>query len=64
MNSSRAFPVFAGGDSFLEGLSTRQYYAAAALQGIASKNPHWNPEQIAELAFAIADAMVEAEDKR
>ena len=52
-----------------KGLSLRDYFAAAALQGLlacpsdATPNETW-PTFLSELAYQYADAMLEARDNR
>jgi hypothetical protein len=44
------------------GMSLRDYFAAKAMQGIISIPDHWyqnGTESIAEMAYAMADAMLE-----
>jgi len=44
-----------------DGLSRRDYFAAAAVAGVINVTMFpWDPEVIAGRAFAIADAMLEA----
>lgn len=65
-NSYPAFPFVAdygdGGKEFHFGLSTRQWYAAMAMQGLIS-NPSVvqqfrDEKSIAETSFRVADAMI------
>ena len=42
-----------------EGITVRDYFAAAALSAVASKDPATiNYAQVAEIAYEIADAML------
>ena len=60
-----AFPVLDGPDTVYDpGMTLRQWYAGQALsmgEGVWSGNN--NPQGIAEKCFAIADAMLEYEEK-
>lgn len=48
----------------LPGLTLRDYFAAAALQGfISNPNVDWGFDDAAKAAYAQADAMIEARDK-
>ena len=49
----------------LAGLSLRDYFAAAAFQGIAASDAenNFNIDQLAKLAYESADAMLEARKK-
>ena len=40
------------------GISTRDYFACAAMQGMASVAVVFSPEFIADQAYAMADAMI------
>lgn len=58
----RAFPTLTDNMAH-QGMSLRDYFAAQAMQGfMANKaNPfHYQPEQDANWAYTIADAMMEA----
>lgn len=61
-----AFPVPVGPDNALsdcEGMSLRDYFAAAALQGIAVRYPHTGTAvMIADAAYILADAMLAQRD--
>jgi len=44
-----------------DGMSLRDYFAAAALQGLlADPSNGWEAEEYAEASYAMADAMLEA----
>lgn len=59
-----AFPCFAHPDSRdgqgMSGMTLRQYYAARAMQGLMTEDIDF--AKIARIAFAQADAMIEAEN--
>ena len=49
------------------GMSLRDYFAAAAMQGITSgrgSNEYWPYSSIAELAYKMADAMITERDEK
>lgn len=57
----------AGQSWMQEGMTLRDYFAAAALQGIIAGKEHFHPRQgqaykenLAELAYIYADAMLKA----
>lgn len=57
----RAFPCVVSelSTEIEEGMTLRDYFAAAALSAVASKDPSQiNYAQVAEIAFGIADAML------
>lgn len=47
----------------IEGLSKREYFAAAAMQGIISKPHEMDPDAVAECAVGYADALTAALNK-
>jgi hypothetical protein len=51
-----AFPGHPDGNN---GMSLRDYFAAAALQGLLERDSGWAPETVAEVSYAFADAMLE-----
>ena len=56
-----AFPSTITDDSLhVGGMSLRDYFAAKAMQGLLSKDlkPDVENEELAEVAYAIADAMI------
>lgn len=67
-NGGPAFPLpcttsCAEGDSIGHGMSLRDYFAGQALiaaAGWAVSEKHWDPAAIAEDAYAVADALLEA----
>lgn len=46
-----------------EGMTLRDYFAAAALQGICAKDPVWTKSKIAQEAYDLADAMLTAREE-
>lgn len=60
-----AFPITSG-DLFASGMTLRDYFAAAALQGmLADKSKGYPHNEYASDAYAFADAMLEERiDKR
>jgi len=65
-----AFPVPAGGNAEQGnfhmqeyGVSVRDYFACAAMQGMASVAVVFSPEFIANQAYAMADAMLLERDE-
>jgi hypothetical protein len=58
-DGGRAFPVVTDNEDMVasDGLSIRDYFAAAALTAIAHDN---HPEEAAQLAYRYADAMLRA----
>ena len=63
LNGGPAFPTLAVvGDTALSegGLTVRDYFAAAAMQGICASGPMIADDVIAQEAYAIADAMLDA----
>lgn len=68
-----AFPIpgevfYLGGDRFKEqafsGMTLRDYFAAMAMQGILSDHNYDHPaKKLAELAYKVADAMLEEREK-
>jgi hypothetical protein len=61
MNTNKlipAFPTWIQDDSMAQGMSLRDYFAAAALTGFAVQGGELS--QMAEDAYVVADAMMEA----
>ena len=56
-----AFPTWSAKD-VMQGMSLRDYFAAAALQGILATNPDFTARTIVNAAFSYADLMMEARD--
>ena len=52
-----AFPTWSAKD-VVQGMSLRDYFAAAALQGILSTKPTLNPSEIVTAAYEYADMMM------
>jgi len=52
-----AFPTWSAKD-VVQGMSLRDYFAAAALQGILATNPDYFPSQIVDAAYEYADMMM------
>jgi len=65
-NSICAFPVPAGG-AFRDGMSLRDYFAAASMPVIGYRmemlNANWTAQRIALVAYQIADAMLSAREQ-
>jgi hypothetical protein len=63
MKDIPAFPAPAGVAHITEqGMTLRDYFAAAALQGICASGPthEWTNSRLAAEAYDLADAMLEA----
>lgn len=67
----QAFPVAGSDHNYAwEGMTLRDYFAAKALQGWLASYPAdavhpvaaWNTAQVAQMAYIMADAMLEARD--
>ncbi|MGB4898932.1 MAG: hypothetical protein WBP57_10985 [Ignavibacteria bacterium] len=56
----RAFPMQYADDSYQQGMSLRDYFAAKAMQGFCVAFPGWSDAEIARAAYKQADAMLEA----
>lgn len=52
-----AFPTWSAKD-VVQGMSLRDYFAAAALQGILATNPPLFPKDIVTAAYEYADMMM------
>lgn len=57
--SEKAFPVYAGHGSWLDGMDLRDYFAAKAVPLFNWKNP----EDCARKCYVIADALMDAKDE-
>jgi hypothetical protein len=53
-------PAFPTGTAF-QGMTLRDYFAAKAMQGLTANST--NPKEIAQAAYIVADAMLEARKK-
>ncbi len=67
MNNPPAFPVsFKWGDELqpYNGMTLRDYFAAAAMQGICASGPslEWSSDRLAAEAYDLADAMLKARE--
>lgn len=52
-------------NAYSDGITLRDYFAAKAMAGIMAIPDHWyqnNPEDIAEAAYIVADAMMDARE--
>lgn len=56
-----AFPTWITDDSMAQGMSLRDYFAAAALAGFSVRGG--SLQQMAEYAYIVADAMLEERNK-
>ena len=61
-NGGPAFPVGSGDMRDPVGMSLRDYFAAAAMQGICASGPMITDDVIALEAYSIADAMIKARE--
>ena len=52
-----AFPTWSAKD-VVQGMTLRDFFAAAALQGILATNPDRFPSQIVDAAYEYADMMM------
>ena len=58
-----AFPLATDGGHFCEGISTRDYFAAKAMQGmLACEMLRATEQEFSERAYTIADAMIRARE--
>lgn len=46
----------------MNGVTLRDYFAAKAMQGMLTGSDDWRESRIAELAYQMADAMMEARE--
>jgi hypothetical protein len=54
-----AFPTWSAKD-VVQGMTLRDFFATAALQGLLTANPPLSPTAIVNIAYKYADAMMEA----
>jgi len=52
-----AFPTWSTKD-VVQGMTLRDFFATAALQGILSTNPSYFPSEIVDVAYDYADLMM------
>ncbi len=57
---SNGGPAFPTGTAF-QGMTLRDYFAAKAMQGLTTNST--NPKEIAQAAYIVADAMLEARNR-
>ena len=59
-----AFPITRMDEPYREGMSLRDYFAAAALQGLIASDVYrkdqGSQKKVAEISYILADAMLEA----
>jgi hypothetical protein len=65
-------PAFSTGNDYEKGMTLRDYFAAKAMQVLMAEtngqgddnpgSPRWSPEEVSELAYSHADAMLVARD--
>ena len=61
MNNPPAFPTGTGVTPYNPGMTLRDYFAAAALQGMLSEpSLKATPEEFASKSYELADAMLKA----
>jgi hypothetical protein len=60
-----AFPVARIMEENVNGMTLRDYFAANVIQGICASGPsvEWTSQRLAEEAYSLADAMLEARSK-
>lgn len=59
--------AFAGKTQYYqEGMDLRDYFAAKAMQGLLTtvKDEEWQYDEVAAIAYEMADAMMEAREKK
>jgi hypothetical protein len=61
-NDQNAFPVTYGNDGVEHGMTLRDYFAAAAMQGMLANNP--DDSDIATDAYLIADDMMQVREEK
>lgn len=61
-DGGRAFPRTSDAYGPEFGMSLRDYFAAKAMQGVLCSGSQWPDQKIAELAYAMADAMLVARE--
>lgn len=59
-----AFPTWINDDAMQAGMTLRDYFAAASLQGLLASNPDYFPHEIAATAYKYADLMLEQRNVR
>lgn len=60
-----AFPQHTGGKILPSGMTLRQYYASAAMQGLLARDGYDYescPKELAQLSFQCADALLQKEE--
>jgi len=62
-NDQNAFPVTYGSDGVEHGMTLRDYFAAAAMQGYLTQNNIHNWAQIASDSYSMADEMMKAREQ-
>lgn len=65
-NDIPAFPITAGNQVYNQGLYLRDYMAAKAMQGELAAQDFVNigwPDELAERAYLLADAMLKAREE-
>jgi hypothetical protein len=63
-NDQNAFPVTYGSDGVEHGMTLRDYFAAAALQGLIVSNPDWEEDWVAHNAYLYADWMLKERNEK
>jgi hypothetical protein len=56
-----AFPTWSAKD-VVQGMTLRDYFATAALQGLLTVNPPLLPNAVVDVAYKYADLMLERRD--
>lgn len=56
-----AFPTWSAKD-VVQGMTLRDFFAAAALQGLLAVNPPLAPKNVVDVAYKYADLMMERRD--
>lgn len=63
-NGGPAFPLGNTPEEWMNGMSLRDYFAAKGLSILSNPNAYGaDPAQVAEYAYAIADAMLKEREK-
>lgn len=62
----KAFPATSYFSESLNGMDLRDYFAAKAMQGLLSttKEETWIPNDVAEISYLVADAMMKAREQK
>ena len=62
----KAFPSPHWKQPEYEGMDLRDYFAAKAMQGLLSttKEETWIPNDVAEISYLVADAMIKAREEK